>query len=521
MAHRVKPGISRLPGPGVNDYGSGARGPQHSSSGACRSYPVRGLETSLYKPSRVGPSLSEHIGDPLLVRPATREAHASCSPASELIYEFGSGSINEPTSARVLEGLEPPLRLEIPAASRMLDGGFRSHALNRVFANQLMRSPPSCVILQGLAGCVLDLARIARILGVPVALLLETPDDYRALSAESDWIKNCLGALDLLVAQEAVADRLRALSPAVCPTDDFKSPEQIVDAARSRRQTKGHFEACAFDYSLYEFLQRDPPLLMRMQEPLAQLFDGCSRVLDLGCGAGLFLSLLAERGIAAKGVERNPVIARYGREMGLDIETSDAIDFLESASGYDGVYCSHFVEHLPFDSVDKLIASIAAALEPGGRAVFAFPDPESIRSQLLGFWRDPEHVRFYHPELIETVALAHGLSLVWSSYDEQPHEVVPFPLTAPAVPSLAAVPPSAGPGPATHGGLWSRARRLLGLPSAAEVTQLRDQVAALQSVVATQTAALRGLVDRTDTLWAVNRTWAWEDNAVLMFRKQP
>jgi hypothetical protein len=54
---------------------------------------------------------------------------------------------------------------------------------------------------------------------------------------------------------------------------------------------------------------------------------------------------------------------------------------------------------------------LVRAVEPGGTVVLVFPDPESIRSQLLGFWRDPEHVRFYHPDLIELMARAHGLGL--------------------------------------------------------------------------------------------------------------
>jgi len=239
---------------------------------------------------------------------------------------------------------------------------------------------------------------------------------------------------------------------------------------------------------------------MQMRAGEVRHFAGCRRVLDLGCGAGIFLQLLAEAGIAASGVERDPVIAAYGRGMGCDITTADALDYLQRAGehaaslAFDGVYCSHFVEHLPVDVVQTLLARLARLLPPDGTLVLAFPDPESIRSQLLGFWRDPEHVRFYHPELVATLASAHGFDLEWSSYHEQPHEVVPFALAT------------------------------LGLVPAREHRQLARRIdrlqAALDVTLDQQRRAIAALTDRTDQLWAVNRTWAWNDNAVLKLRKR-
>ena len=140
-----------------------------------------------------------------------------------------------------------------------------------------------------------------------------------------------------------------------------------------------------------------------------------------------FLQCLQEQGIKSKGVERKPAIANYGRGMRFNTVIDDALAYLDSSNDtFDGVYCSHFVEHLPFQMVETLLGSIASILRPGGVATLAFPDPESIRSQLLGFWRDPEHVRFYHPELITSVAFTFGLDLEWSSHHAQPHRIASF-----------------------------------------------------------------------------------------------
>jgi hypothetical protein len=57
--------------------------------------------------------------------------------------------------------------------------------------------------------------------------------------------------------------------------------------------------AAAFDYALYEFALRDHPLLWRMQEGYVRFFESCREVLDVGCGAGIFLGLLEDAGIRA------------------------------------------------------------------------------------------------------------------------------------------------------------------------------------------------------------------------------
>ncbi|MFT4615602.1 MAG: SAM-dependent methyltransferase, partial [Bacteroidia bacterium] len=246
----------------------------------------------------------------------------------------------------------------------------------------------------------------------------------------------------------------------------------------------------------------------------------------LACGVGIFLDCLRREGINAQGVERDERIARYARGMGLDVKTGDALEFLERSSGnYDGVYCSHFVEHLPVESVQELLEQFARTLAPGGVLVLVFPDPESIRSQLLGFWRDPEHVRFYHPELISAMAVAAGLELEWSSYDEQPHRVVPFSEDPPQIPQYSVFPSlESGAAQQRSGGLLDKIFRKLGLAQESQLRQLEARLGswseALQQESERQLAASRVLEERTSQLWDINRTWAWNDNVTLKLRKQ-
>ena len=41
----------------------------------------------------------------------------------------------------------------------------------------------------------------------------------------------------------------------------------------------------------------------------------------------------------------------------------------------------------------------------------AFPNPESLEMQLFHFWVDPQHVRFYHPTLIQAMLRHYGLEV--------------------------------------------------------------------------------------------------------------
>ena len=177
-----------------------------------------------------------------------------------------------------------------------------------------------------------------------------------------------------------------------------------------------------FSYSDYESQLMDSEYIRMLQRPRVQFFKGCNRVLDLACGPGVFLELLKEAGIQAKGVDRNEEIVKKARLKNLDVIQTDIFDYLEkSEERYDGVFCSHILEHISFDRVVQLIELIAKRLDPGGVVVFVLPNPGSIRLHLFGFWRDPEHVRFYTGNLIASVCQHYGLGIEYSNEEEMPN----------------------------------------------------------------------------------------------------
>ena len=180
----------------------------------------------------------------------------------------------------------------------------------------------------------------------------------------------------------------------------------------------------SFNYSDYESRLMDLDYIRMLQRPRVRFFKDCKKVLDLGCGPGIFLDLLKEAGIGAAGVDRNEAIVEKARQKGLRVIHSDLFDYLSrTEEEFDGIFCSHLLEHLPFEEVVRLIEKAAIRLLPGGTVVFVLPNPGSIRLHLFGFWRDPEHIRFYTGNLIASVCEHYGLKVEYSNEEETPNQL--------------------------------------------------------------------------------------------------
>lgn len=413
-------------------------------------------------------------------------------------------------------------RLKVHSRWEAFGADFQQQLANRHFTDELLAQRPDLIVIDSLTGASMDMARIAALLGYRV--LIRVP--RLALPATDSrpwrWLADVFAlASGLYASGQAAADEVFRCA---FPDQGGRVHANLMQAMRALPQQGGIEQS--FGYAHYAFGLRDHGLLYRMQLPLAGHFDGCCNVLELACGPAVFLEILRQRGIVARGVERNPASVRYARGLGFDVDEADALEYLATADArFDGIYCSHFVEHLDAEAVDRLIGLIARALRPGGVALFVFPDPESIRSQLLGFWRDPEHVRFYHPDLIELMCRGHGLETDFHSHRVDGREVVPFsyqpPLGAWDLPEASAdgvmdagVPPAGRLERlfARLGLVHPAALRRLGNAFEAHLCAQREYTTRLQSRV----KALEGAVH---ALWAVNQTWAWDDNAVIRVRK--
>lgn len=127
-------------------------------------------------------------------------------------------------------------------------------------------------------------------------------------------------------------------------------------------------------------------------EPLLGLQPDAKAV-DLGCGRGEWLELLREAGFDAQGVDLDDGMLTACRQLGLKVQTQDAIGFLKSLPDASQAVVSgfHLVEHIPFADLQQLVQQAIRVLQPAGLLILETPNPENIVVGTSSFYLDPTH----------------------------------------------------------------------------------------------------------------------------------
>ena len=116
-------------------------------------------------------------------------------------------------------------------------------------------------------------------------------------------------------------------------------------------------------------------------------------VLDIGSGRGEWLELLKREGIKGRGVDRNRVFVDQCRERELEVLEEDALSYLRSLPEHSlsAVTSFHLVEHLPFETLIKLLDESIRVLKRGGLLILETPNPENFMVGSCNFYSDPTH----------------------------------------------------------------------------------------------------------------------------------
>ena len=139
--------------------------------------------------------------------------------------------------------------------------------------------------------------------------------------------------------------------------------------------------------------------MLARYEDLANRLVGCGPVLDIGCGRGELLELLALRDVEAWGVDTDAALVETASAGGLDVRHGDGLAALrEAGSGaLGGLSLIQVIEHLTSQQAVDLVALAADRVRPGGRVVIETVNPQSLYVYAHAFYLDPTHVRPVHP----------------------------------------------------------------------------------------------------------------------------
>jgi len=155
-------------------------------------------------------------------------------------------------------------------------------------------------------------------------------------------------------------------------------------------------------------------------------------LLDLGCGRGEFLDLCRESGLPARGVDINPAMVVYCRELGLDVTESDGLVYLRGLpqNSLGGILLSQVIEHLSLDQLTELVALCAEKLAPGGVLIAETVNPQSLSTFAGAFYVDLTHNKPVHPEAARFLWRWAGLGevqLLFLSPVPSEHQLEPLP----------------------------------------------------------------------------------------------
>lgn len=135
-------------------------------------------------------------------------------------------------------------------------------------------------------------------------------------------------------------------------------------------------------------------------------------ILDLGCGAGYFLSVLKDRKIKSKGLEVSSHLVSYCKRNGLNVSSSNIE--LERDSSFDLITMYDVLEHL--ENPIEVMSSINKKLKKNGICIAYTPNIESLAFELMGSNQNTllpfEHVCFYNPKSLNFLATKSGFDVI-------------------------------------------------------------------------------------------------------------
>ncbi len=143
-------------------------------------------------------------------------------------------------------------------------------------------------------------------------------------------------------------------------------------------------------------------------------WSGQGRLLDVGCGPGVNLKTYQEQGWDVYGIDLSETAAARAREKVGDrihcgtLETAPLKDEM-----FDVVVLNHSLEHMfsPIQTLEK----VWRLLRPGGTAVIAVPNVESLEASLFGplwiGWDPPRHLYNFGKATLTKVLEAAGFQV--------------------------------------------------------------------------------------------------------------
>ncbi|MFP4129332.1 MAG: class I SAM-dependent methyltransferase [Halorhodospira sp.] len=194
----------------------------------------------------------------------------------------------------------------------------------------------------------------------------------------------------------------------------------VEGASSSHAPGEAEPEMAAFYEALEDHFRGSETAVEASFHAYRQWVEDCAPIqagmglLDLGCGRGEWLAVLAAAGLPVEGVETNPAALERCRARGLPVQEADLLAALQARApeSLGAITAFHVAEHLPFPRLLTVLQESLRVLAPGGRLVLETPNPENLNVGAHTFHLDPTHARPLPPSLLEFAAAYLGFAHV-------------------------------------------------------------------------------------------------------------
>jgi len=158
----------------------------------------------------------------------------------------------------------------------------------------------------------------------------------------------------------------------------------------------------------------------RKARKLLEKVGGVESVLDVGCGDGRILDVLAREGLSParlEGMEMNGIAVALARAKGYEVAELNFNDFEPAAWGrcYDLLVCHQVIEHLR--SPRQALAKMRALLRPGGVVSLETPDVMGWDARLFrprhwGGYHFPRHFHLFNTTALVELLQQEGYDII-------------------------------------------------------------------------------------------------------------